>query len=163
MLVSNPAKLEEICVKCGSRNVAHRVQRTFSYANPTVFLWIILSPLVLLIAWWLSAKRLKLTFSRCDVCNRKILRWKRFMWVNWAVFVLSLGLIYLLGAPPEGFMKVTMAITLGSFVMAIYAWYIVSNDLRINKMVGLGFDLNISKEIEERMLELKLESREADV
>lgn len=73
--IKEPGKLPSICVGCGTESNLVKVQDKLRYVNPIIILWILLSPLALIIAYFVCRKDVNIEFERCNACHKKKVFW----------------------------------------------------------------------------------------
>jgi hypothetical protein len=61
-----------------------------NYVSPWIFLWIILSPLALIVAYYIARKELDITYGLCDPCGKKSNGWAVANKVSWMLFIVAL-------------------------------------------------------------------------
>ncbi|MCK7568043.1 hypothetical protein, partial [Marinobacter xestospongiae] len=88
--IKDPAKLPSICVGCGSESDLVKVKERLRYVNPVVMLWILLSPLALIIAYSVFRKDVNIEFERCSSCHNKKVIWSKISMISWLSFVGSI-------------------------------------------------------------------------
>lgn len=71
-----PAHLPSACVKCGNQEALEGENTTLVYINPWHFLWILISPLILIIMYFIFRKTIKVDFYRCGECADKNRFWR---------------------------------------------------------------------------------------
>ncbi len=88
--IKEPGKLPSICVGCGTESDLVKVQDKLRYVNPIIILWIFLSPLALIIAYFVCRKDVNIEFERCNSCHKKKVLWSRISLISWLGFIGSI-------------------------------------------------------------------------
>lgn len=84
--MKSPARLPLICVRCKGSEHLEQTKGEFTYINPVTFLWIVLSPLALILAYFIFRKKLSVEHSVCSSCAEHIKVWSLREKISWAVF-----------------------------------------------------------------------------
>jgi len=74
--ISNPFHMMRNCVNCGSEETLEENAKTLVYINPLTYLWILISPLFLIIFYFIYRKSFKVTFSSCGQCASVKRKWR---------------------------------------------------------------------------------------
>ncbi|AZZ92046.1 hypothetical protein EUZ85_15410 [Hahella sp. KA22] len=93
--IKEPGKLPSICVGCGTESDLVKVQDKLRYVNPIIILWILLSPLALIIAYFVCRKDVNIEFERCSACQKKKTLWSKISLFSWLGFVGAIILRFL--------------------------------------------------------------------
>ncbi len=115
--IKEPGKLPSICVGCGTESDLVKVQDKLRYVNPIIILWILLSPLALIIAYFVCRKDVNIEFERCKPCNKKKVLWSKISIISWVGFIGSI----LLRFQFDGTVGVFFAIMI--FVFLLFALF----------------------------------------
>ncbi|MGV8838157.1 hypothetical protein [Cellvibrio sp.] len=115
--IKEPGKLPSICVGCGTESDLVKVQDKLRYVNPIIILWILLSPLALIIAYFVCRKDVNIEFERCKPCNKKKVLWSKISIISWVGFIGSI----LLRFQFDGTVGVFIAIMI--FVFLLFALF----------------------------------------
>ena len=128
-VVKNPAILPNICRKCGATECDARIKKTLTKVNPIIILWILLSPLILIIAYLITNKKLKIEYSLCENCYKKYKAFKILEAISWLSFF---GMIFaaVLITEPTPYLMLPMLI---SFLTALFFTAIKENGLSVKK------------------------------
>lgn len=87
--IKHPGKLPSVCVACGKESELIKVQEKLRYVNPLVIFWIFLSPLVLIIAYFICRRSVSIEFERCQGCQKKSSLWSKMALVGWFGLIVS--------------------------------------------------------------------------
>lgn len=90
--IIEPGKLPSICVGCGREDNLVQVQDKLRYVDPIIFLWLLLSPLALIIAYYICRRDVHIQFERCNFCNNKKILWSKLNIISWLCFVAAIAL-----------------------------------------------------------------------
>ena len=88
--IKEPGKLPSICVGCGTESNLVKVQDKLRYVNPIIIFWILLSPIALIIAYFVCRKDVNIEFERCKPCHKKKVLWSKISMISWLGFVGSI-------------------------------------------------------------------------
>lgn len=88
--IKEPGKLPSVCVGCATESGLVKVQDKLRYVNPIIILWILLSPLALIIAYFVCRKDVNIEFERCSSCHKKKVLWSKISIISWSGFVGSI-------------------------------------------------------------------------
>ncbi|MBB5212545.1 hypothetical protein [Microbulbifer hydrolyticus] len=147
--VQSPAHLPEVCIGCAQTSGLNESQDHLNYVNPLVFFWILLSPLALIIAYFVCRRKAETTFSQCSACSNKTTKWARVANISWAVFVLAIIVRILIG--PE-LLPVQAAFIFGSPILALFATAMKDTQLSIKKFIEPTFYIKgFSKEFKSKL------------
>lgn len=134
--VKSPAILPKVCVGCATTESLSESKTTLSYINPLTFLWIVLSPIGLILAYFFFRKQAEITYSSCDTCFHKARKWGLIAKVSWVVFVAAIVLRIIIG---KQLIVVQIAIIFGSFLLALLASAMKDTQLSVGKFIDPFF------------------------
>ena len=111
LVVEKNAALPDVCVKCGSDDVAERRKQDFAFTPQWVMMLVVISPLIAGIAMLITQKRGTLHLPLCSDCAY---RWRRAvsrvrMAALWMVAAIVIALVC--AANDEGFLAVIFGIS----------------------------------------------------
>jgi hypothetical protein len=77
----SPGRMPAVCVGCAATD-GELLEGTarLRWVNPWTYLWFFVNPLVLMIAYLICVKHVKVGFVRCGTCVESHQRWTRVMW-----------------------------------------------------------------------------------
>lgn len=114
----NPARLPACCIGCGAVDKLGQTEEKLTYLNPLTFFWILLSPIALIIAYFVFRKQLSISYSRCAPCTKKATLWGNIAKISWVLFVVGIVVRILIG---KQFFMLQMIVILGSPLLALFA------------------------------------------
>ena len=85
-----PGAMPRWCLRCGVDDASVEKSTKLRWVNPLTWLWIFVSPVVLMIAYLIVVKRVPVTYRHCVDCASRQARWRAAMWGAIALFCLSL-------------------------------------------------------------------------
>lgn len=150
--VNNNAALPCVCISCATGTELEAVSTRINYVSPLTFLWLLLSPLALIAAYFISRKRLDISYSQCASCLKKKAFWTWVLRGTLAVLVLTI-VFQMTGVTGQFDMLVT-GLTFGSMLFALFA--VTMRDMRkiaVERVEGDAFYLKGFKdEVRERLV-----------
>jgi hypothetical protein len=111
LAIQSPGKLPSLCVECGTTSDLVTRSKKIYYANPLIYLWIILSPLILIIVYYCCRKILDIEYERCKSCDSKKRMWSKIALVAWLSF----------------FAFIFLSIAADGVLGAIFGWMILAS------------------------------------
>ena len=109
--VQDPAKLPSVCVSCGHDRDLICVHKKLNYVHPATLLWIILGPIVLLIAYAVSLKAVNVEFERCQSCHQKKTLWSKLNIATWISFIGFIVLAFVVEGPLRSFCSIMVFVS----------------------------------------------------
>lgn len=94
----SPGAMPAWCLRCGDDAAAVEKTVKLRWTNPFTYLWIFVSPIVLMIAYLIVVKRVPVTYRHCTDCATRTARWTMAMRAAFALFVLAFIGCFLLEA-----------------------------------------------------------------
>jgi hypothetical protein len=116
--VESPAVFPKVCVRCSEAADLEESTTKLNYVNPLTLLWLLLSPLALIIAYYVFRKRAEVTYSLCGKCAEKSGKWELIAKVSWIVFISAILIRIIVG---KQFIAVQAFFIVGSLLLALFA------------------------------------------
>ncbi|BBP84658.1 hypothetical protein PHLH8_43000 [Pseudomonas sp. Pc102] len=138
--VNNNAALPCVCISCATDTELEAVSTRINYVSPLTFLWLLLSPLALIAAYFISRKRLDISYSQCASCLKKKAFWTWVLRATLVVFVLAL--VLRISANTGQFNLPLSGLIFGSLLFALFA--VTMKDMRkisVERVEGDAFYL----------------------
>ncbi|GAB1267121.1 hypothetical protein NBRC116493_03740 [Aurantivibrio infirmus] len=147
--IQSPGKLPKVCVGCGTTEGLNNINGTLSYVSPVIFLWLLLSPIALIIAHFLTRKKASIEYSQCGACTRKSKLWGNVSIVFWLVFVIAILVRIFVGKQLLG---VQVAIILGAPILALFATAMKDTQLSVKQFTEPHFYIKgFNKKFKEKL------------
>lgn len=138
--VNNNAALPCVCISCATDTELEAVSTRINYVSPLTFLWLLLSPLALIAAYFISRKRLDISYSQCASCLKKKAFWTWVLRATLMVFVLAL--VLRISATTGQYNLPLSGLIFGSLLFALFA--VTMKDMRkisVERVEGDAFYL----------------------
>jgi len=128
--LKSPATFPKVCVRCSETANLKESKTKLNYVNPLTFLWILLSPIGLILAYFFFRKQAEVTYSVCENCSNKSKKWEVIAKVSWIVFVAVILVRIIFG---KQFIIVQVSLIFGSFLLALFASAMKDTQLSASK------------------------------
>ena len=129
--VTSPAVLPRICIRCAKEENLEQVKETLNYLKPSVFLWLVLSPLPFVIAYQHYREKIEITFAYCNSCASRIRKWAIVSKWAWVLFFLSIVILFFVTKP--FIIWPTIIVMLASFLLGFFATAMKETPLSVKK------------------------------
>lgn len=128
--IKSPAVFPKVCIRCSAITDLKESKIKLNYVNPLTFLWLLLSPLGLILAYFIFRKQAEITYSRCASCSNKSGKWEVIAMVSWIVFVTAILVRIII---EKQFIAVQIFFIFGSFLLALLASAMKDTQLSASK------------------------------
>jgi len=149
--LTTPASLPCICINCAADTDTKRVTSKLHYLNPLTFLWLLLSPIALIIAYYAFRKKVEISFSQCTSCLKKAEKWSLAIKASLLIFLISITLRIFISSA-EFIMPLALVI-FGSLLFSLFAVAMKDTQLSVKSASGDVFYIKgIKKEVKSKLV-----------
>ena len=92
----SPGAMPHWCLRCGGDDAHVEKSARLRWVNPFTYLWILVSPIVLMIAYAIVVKRVPVAYRQCADCAKVTARWTKVAYGALILFVLSFAATFAL-------------------------------------------------------------------
>ena len=148
--ITSPAVLPRCCIRCATEEHLEQMKETLIYLNPMVWLWIILGPVPLIIAYLLCRKKVEVAFSYCNSCATRGKKWAVGHKSAWVLFLFSVAILFVVTEP---FILPTLIVILASILLDVLATHMKSVPLSVKEYQPPFFYIRVlSPAVKERLV-----------